>query len=104
MMSPRGKKRLPEAAPVTQSSKARPEVEEGRDDRDEDSIGTEDVGGGDTEARPDIAVTPVEDILNAIEVWMKESEKAVSSQDVKALTPEGIDLILRYASYVSLNS
>ena len=89
---------------MTQSSKARPEVEEGRDDRDEDSIGTGDVGGGDTEARPDIAVTPVEDILNAIEVWMKESEKAVSSQDVKALTPEGIDLILRYASYVSLNS
>ena len=48
-----------------------------------------------------------EDKLNAIEVWMEETEDAVSSQDSykeDALTPEAIDLILRYASYVSLNS
>ena len=45
-----------------------------------------------------------EDKLNAIEVWMEETEDAVSSQDSykeDALTPEAIDLILRYASYVS---
>ena len=42
----------------------------------------------------------LEDTLNAIETWMKEADK----DDVKALTTEGIDLILRYASYVSLNS
>ena len=48
-----------------------------------------------------------EDKLNAIEVWMEETEDAVSSQDSykeDALTPEAIDPILRYASYVSLNS
>ena len=48
-----------------------------------------------------------EEKLNAIEVWMEETEDAVSSQDSfkeDALTPEAIDLILRYASYVSLNS
>ena len=46
----------------------------------------------------------LEDKLNAIEAWLKEAEEEVSQDDVKALTPEGIDLILRYASYVSLNS
>ena len=48
-----------------------------------------------------------EDKLNAIEVWMEETEDAVSSQDSykeDALTPVAIDLILRYASYVILNS
>ena len=48
-----------------------------------------------------------EDKLNAIEVWMEETEDAVSSQDSykeDALTSEAIDLILRYASYVSLHS
>ena len=46
----------------------------------------------------------LEDKLNAIESWMKEVDEEVSQDDVKALTPEGIDLILRYASYVSFNS
>ena len=39
-----------------------------------------------------------EDKLNAIEVWMEETEDAVSSQDSykeDALTSEAIDLILR---------
>ena len=48
-----------------------------------------------------------EDKLNAIEVWMEETEDAVSSQDSykeDALTSEAIDLILRYASNVSLHS
>ena len=40
----------------------------------------------------------LEDKLNAIEAWMKELDEEVSQDDVKALTPEGIDLILRYAS------
>ena len=44
-MSPRGKKRLAEAEPAIQSVRVRLEVEEGRDDSDEDSSGTEDVGG-----------------------------------------------------------
>ena len=46
----------------------------------------------------------LEDKLNAIESWMKEVDEEVSQDDVKALTPEGIDLILRSASYVSFNS
>ena len=48
----------------------------------------------------------LEDKLNAIEAWLKEAEEEVSQAqgDVKALTPEGMDLILRYASYVSLDS
>ena len=46
----------------------------------------------------------LEDKLNAIEAWMKELDEEVSQDDVKALTPEGIDLILRFASYISLNS
>ena len=46
----------------------------------------------------------LEDKLNAIEAWMKEADEEVSQDDVKARTPEGIDLILRYASYVSLDS
>ena len=33
---------------LRQSVRARLEVEEGRDDSDEDSLGTEDVGAGDT--------------------------------------------------------
>ena len=46
----------------------------------------------------------LEDKLDAIEAWMKEAEEAVSQDDVRALTPEELDLLLRYASYVSLNS
>ena len=45
----------------------------------------------------------LEDKLYAIEAWMNEGEEAVS-QDIKALTPEELDLLLRYALYVSLNS
>ena len=45
----------------------------------------------------------LEDKLDAIEAWMKEAEEAVSQDDVRALTPEELDLLLRYASYVSLN-
>ena len=46
-----------------------------------------------------------EDKLNAIEVWMKETEDAVSSQDSykeDALTPDAIDLIIRYGTSVRL--
>ena len=47
-----------------------------------------------------------EDRLNAIEVWMEETEDAVSSQDSykeDALTPDAIDLIIRYVTSVRLN-
>ena len=37
LMSPRGKKRLAEAEPATQSVRARLEAEEGRDDSDEEN-------------------------------------------------------------------
>ena len=80
-MSPRGKKRLAEAEPATQSVRARLEAEEGRDDSDEDSLGTEDVGGGDTEAGPDIAATPV-DII-------EESKSNLSSDLDKSLEIDG---------------
>ena len=46
-----------------------------------------------------------EDKLNAIEVWMEETEDAVSSQDSykeDALTPDAIDLIIRYVTSVRL--
>ena len=42
---------------------------------------------------------PLREKLNAIDVWMRETEEAVSSQDSykeDALSPEGIDLILDY--------
>ena len=42
---------------------------------------------------------PLQEKINAIEVWMKETEEAVSSQDSykeDALSSEGIDLILDY--------
>ena len=46
-----------------------------------------------------------EDKLNAIEVWMEETEDAVSSQDSykeDALTPDAIDLIIRYVTSIRL--
>ena len=51
------------------------------------------------EVMPDTPSQSLVDKFNAIKIWMKETEEAVSSQDSykeDALSPEGIDLILEY--------
>ena len=45
----------------------------------------------------------LEDKLDAIEAFLNGGEEALS-QDIKALTPEELNLLVRYALYVSLNS
>ena len=45
----------------------------------------------------------LEDKLDAIEALLNGGEEAVS-QDIKALTSEELNLLIRYALYVSLNS